>query len=284
MQAANIVNLTMENARDILLEQSKTKTILIDFWADWCEPCKQIMPILDRIAAEYTDTLILAKVDCEAEQQIAAQFQIRSIPTLMVFKDGQPVDALQGAQSEQAIREMLSPHLPKPEDDALLNAQQALQESKFELAYTEAKTAYDLAPDNMDARLVLADAAARVGHTEQAKELISGLTVAEQASPYYQQIVATIQLAEQAADSPEIRSLEAALKDSPEDLALRQQLALQYHQVKRHQEALDMMFSILQQDLNFAEARKQTLDILNNLPAGDPLASTYRRRLYSMLY
>src|SRR5690554_4954514 len=125
--AANIVNLTMENARDVLLEQSKTKVVLIDFWADWCEPCKQLMPTLERIASQYPDTLVIAKVDCEAEQQLAAQFQIRSLPTLMVFVNGQPVDALQGAQTEQAIKDMLAPHLPQPEDDALANAQQALQ-------------------------------------------------------------------------------------------------------------------------------------------------------------
>ncbi|WP_113908132.1 thioredoxin [Aliidiomarina celeris] len=282
--AANIVNLTMENARDVLLEQSKTKVVLIDFWADWCEPCKQLMPTLERIASQYPDTLVIAKVDCEAEQQLAAQFQIRSLPTLMVFVNGQPVDALQDAQTEQAIKDMLAPHLPQPEDDALANAQQALQEGDEERAYTEAKKAYDLAPENMNARLLLADAAARVGHTEQAKSLLEGLTVAEQADPRYQHVLANIDLAEQAADSPEVRALEEQVAKSPNDLAARQQLALQYYQVKRYEEALNTLFSVLEADLNFAEAKKHTLDILNNLPAGDPLAATYRRKLYSMLY
>lgn len=284
MHATNIVELTAANVREVLLEQSTSKTILIDFWADWCEPCKQLEPILARIAADYPDTLVVAKVDCEAEQELAAQFQIRNLPTLMVFKDGQPIDGLAGAQPEQAIRDMLSKHLPQPSDDALLAAQQALAAEDYEAAYTAAKTGFDLAPENNDIRMVYADAAARVGHTEQAKELLQPLTIAEQASPYYQQILATIELAESAADSPEIRALEEALTKAPEDFALMQQLAVQYHVVKRHQEALELMFKILQKDLGYGDARKQTLDILNNLPSGDPLVSQYRSKLYSMLY
>ncbi|MCO4321949.1 thioredoxin [Aliidiomarina quisquiliarum] len=284
MYATNIVDLTAANVREVLLEQSTTKTILIDFWAEWCEPCKQLLPILERIAADYPDTLVLAKVDCETEQELAAQFQIRSVPTLMVFKDGQPVDGMAGAQTEQAIRDMLSKHLPQPGDEALQAAQHALTAEDYEAAYTAAKTALDLAPENNEARMVLADAAARIGHTEQAKELLQPLTMAEQGSPYYQQILATIQLAESAADSPEVRALEEALAKAPNDFALMQQLAVQYHVVKRHQEALELMFKILQADLNYGDARKQTLDMLNNLPSGDPLVAQYRRKLYSMLY
>ena len=284
MHATNIVNLTATNVREVLLEQSTTKTILIDFWAEWCEFCKQLLPILERIAAEYSDTLVLAKVDCEAEPELAAQFQIRNVPTLMVFKDGQPVDGMAGAQPEQAIRDMLSKHLPQPGDEALQAAQQAIAEEDYEAAYTAAKTAFDLAPENNDARMVYADAAARIGHTEQAKELLQSLTIAEQGSSYYQQILATIELAESAADSPEIRALEEALAQAPANFELMQQLAVQYHVVKRHQEALELMFKILETDLSYGDARKQTLDILNNLPQGDPLVSKYRGKLYSMLY
>jgi len=284
VHATNIVNLTATNVREVLLEQSTTKTILIDFWAEWCEFCKQLLPILERIAAEYSDTLVLAKVDCEAEPELAAQFQIRNVPTLMVFKDGQPVDGMAGAQPEQAIRDMLSKHLPQPGDEALQAAQQAIAEEDYEAAYTAAKTAFDLAPENNDARMVYADAAARIGHTEQAKELLQSLTIAEQGSSYYQQILATIELAESAADSPEIRALEEALAQAPANFELMQQLAVQYHVVKRHQEALELMFKILETDLSYGDARKQTLDILNNLPQGDPLVSKYRGKLYSMLY
>jgi len=284
VQLNNVVHLTAENVREILIEQAQDKVVLIDFWADWCEPCKQLMPILERIASDYPDNLILAKVDCEAEQALAAQFQIRSLPTLMVFKDGQPVDGLAGAQPEQAIREMLNKYLPQPEDEALEKAKQALADNQAEVAYEFAKTAYDLNNSNAEANMVLADAAARVGHTEEARTLLGQLTIAEQGDSYYQQIMAAIELAEQAADSPEVRALEEAVANAPDNLELKAQLAAQYFQVKRYEEALSQALSLWQQERSNDAFKKQLLDMINNLPNGDPLASSYRKKVYSTLY
>lgn len=284
MLATNIVDLTSSNLRDVLIDQAADKVVLIQFWASWSEPCQQISPILATIAADYPDTFLLAKVDCDAEPELPAQFQVQSLPTLIVFQDGQPRDGLVGPQTAATIHDMLAKYLPQPSAEALQAAQQALADEDFVAAYTAAKTAFELSPEDNDIRLVFADTAARNGYTEEAKELLQPLTIAEQASSYYQQILATIELAESAADSPEIRALEDALSQTPNDFSLMQQLAVQYHTVKRHQEALELMFTILRHDLNFADARKQTLDILNNLPKGDPLASQYRGLLYSMLY
>lgn len=281
--AGNIVEINEQNAQQILIQGSQEKVVLIDFWADWCEPCKQLMPVLEKIASDYPDDLILAKINCDEQQAIAGQFGVQSLPTIVVFKDGQPVDGLAGMQPESAIREMLSKYLPEPQDDALAQAREALAVEDFEQAFTHAKQAFDLAPDDPKARLTLADTAASIGHTEQAKELLAQLTIADQDS-YYQQILAKIKLAEDAAQSPETQALEASLQDAPDNMTLQLELAVQYHQVKRHQEALDLLFAILQQDMNFADAKKKTLDIINNLPAGDPLAASSRRRLYSMLY
>lgn len=283
MQAQNIIEINEQNAQQVLIEGSKNKVILIDFWADWCEPCKQLTPVLEKIAADYPDDLILAKINCDEQQAISSQFGVRSLPTLVVFKDGQPVDGLAGAQPESAIREMLSKYLPAPEDDALGLARNAISEQDFEAAYTHAKQAFDLNPEAAEARLLLADAAASIGHTDQAKELLQALTIADQDS-YYQQILAKIELAEEAADSPEIQALESEIENAPEDMELKIKLAVQYHQAKRHQEALDLLFEVLRKDLNFGEARKTTVDIINNLPDGDPLAAASRRKLYSLLY
>lgn len=283
MQAKNIIEINEQNAQQVLIEGSKEKVILIDFWADWCEPCKQLTPVLEKIAADYPDDMILAKINCDEQQAISSQFGVQSLPTLVVFKDGQPVDGLAGAQPESAIRDMLSKYLPAPEDDALELARQAITEQDFETAYTHAKQAFDLNPDAAEARLLLADAAASIGHTDQAKELLQALTIADQDS-YYQQILAKIQLAEEAADSPQIKALEADIENAPEDMELKVKLAVQYHQAKRHQEALDLLFQVLSHDLNFGDARKTTVDIINNLPDGDPLASASRRKLYSLLY
>lgn len=280
---SNIIDINEQNAQQVLIQGSQEKVVLIDFWADWCESCKQLMPVLEKIAADYPNELILAKINCDEQQAIASQFGVRSLPTIVVFKDGQPVDGLAGVQPEAVIREMLAKYLPAPQDDALALAQQALQEEDFEAAYTQAKQAYDLAPQDPQVRLVMADAAASVGHTDQAKSFLAELTIADQ-DAYYQQILAKIKLAEEAAQSPEIAALEASLNEDSENKSLKVELAVQYHQVKRHEEALGLLFDVLVEDMNFGEAKKTTLDIINNLPPGDPLAAASRRKLYSMLY
>src|SRR6218665_450076 len=98
----------------LVIENSFQKPVLVDFWADWCAPCKALMPLLAKITEEYRGELLLAKVNCDIEQDIVARFGIRSLPTVVLFKNGQPVDGFQGAQPESAIRAILEPHVPTP--------------------------------------------------------------------------------------------------------------------------------------------------------------------------
>ena len=91
----------------LVIENSFHKPVLVDFWAEWCAPCKALMPLLAKITEEFRGELLLAKVDCDAEQDIVMRFGIRSLPTVVLFKDGQPVDGFAGAQPESAIREII---------------------------------------------------------------------------------------------------------------------------------------------------------------------------------
>lgn len=281
--SSNIVNVTLENFQQVILEGSKSKLVVIDFWADWCEPCKQLMPVLEKIAADYPNDLVLAKIDCEAQQQLAAQFGIRSLPTVAIFKDGQALDGFAGVEPESAIRARLEPHLPKPEDELLQQAQGLLEAGDSKNAYTKAKQAFDLNESSLPARMLLAEAAVTTGLIEQAKALLADIRLADQ-DQAYQHVKSMIELAEQAADSPELRELTAAVEAAPTDLAMRLSLAIKLFEANRSEEALEHAFIVLQADINFADARQHTLNMINSLPAGDPLAAQFRRRLYSMLY
>ena len=283
MSESNIVNLDLQNFQQVLLEGSKEKLIIIDFWADWCEPCKQLMPVLEKLAMQYSDQVILAKVNCDEQQELAAQFGIRSLPTVAFFKDGQPVDSFGGVKTEGEIREILTKHLPSPSDDLIQQAQTAMGEGDANTAYTLAKQAYDLDNTNMQALKLLAEAAVDAGRLDQAKELVAKIPLVEQDSDY-QRIKGKLELAEDAADSPELRALQEQAEKNPDDLALKLQLALKFHEANRDEEALQQVFIVLSKDVNFADAKKYTLDIINSLPDGDPLAATYRRKLYSTMY
>jgi putative thioredoxin len=283
MSESNIVNLDLQNFQQVLLEGSKEKLIIIDFWADWCEPCKQLMPVLEKLAMQYSDQVILAKINCDEQQELAAQFGIRSLPTVAFFKDGQPVDSFGGVKTEGEIQEILTKHLPSPSDDLIQQAQTAMGEGDANTAYTLAKQAYDLDNTNMQALKLLAEAAVDAGRLDQAKELVAKIPLVEQDGDY-QRINGKLELAEDAADSPELRALQEQVENTPDDLALKLQLALKFHEASRDEEALQQVFNVLGKDVNFADAKKYALDIINSLPDGDPLAATYRRKLYSTMY
>ena len=113
-QSPFIFDATDANFHQVVIENSFHKPVLVDFWAEWCAPCKALMPLLAKIAEEYQGELLLAKVNCDIEQNVVMQMGIRSLPTVVLFRDGQPVDGFAGAQPESAIRAMLEPHVQAP--------------------------------------------------------------------------------------------------------------------------------------------------------------------------
>lgn len=281
--SSNIINLTAQNIQTDLLDAPAGTVFVIDFWADWCEPCKQLMPVLDKLAGEFEGQMILAKVNCDQEQQLAMQFGIKSLPTVMVFKDGQPIDGFAGVQPESEIRAMLQKHLPKPQDELIKQALSAHQQGDMAQAYPLAKQALEFEPDNTDFIVLLADISIELGKLEESKALLSQIKMADQ-NAQYQHVLAKIELAEKAADSPEIRALQEQLQQEPDSLLLKKQLALALNQANRNEEALDLLYQVLRKDMAFEDAKKLFVDLLNSLPAGDELATNYRRKLYALMY
>lgn len=280
--SANIKPVSIENVRE-LLEQSFTQPVLFYFYSERSPACLNLGPVLQRIAQSYPDALTLAVVDCDQEQQLAAHFGVRSVPTVLFIKEGQPVDGFAGEEPEQAILQRLSAFLPKPEDMLLQQAMPLLEQQNWTEAYPLLKQANELAVERVDIRLHLALVQVELGQLEAAEKALATVLMADQ-DALYQSVKARLELAQQAADSPEIKALEQALAAEPTNKELQQQLAVQYHQVQRSAEALALLYEILKQDLNFGEAKKLYLDILATLPKGEPLASSYRRKLYSLLY
>ena len=279
----NVVNITLDNFQQVILETSKQKFILVDFWADWCEPCKDLMPILEKLANEFSEHLVLAKVNCDEQQQIAAQFGVRSLPTVMLVKDGQPVDGFAGAQPEGQVRAMLEKHLPKAEEGLYQEAVALINQGQHAEAFPLIKQAHDISPERADIKLALADCAVESGNVTLATSLLETIGLADQ-NAYFHSVKGKIELAAQAAESPEIKALQEKLEANPDDMQLKVDLAVQLHQANQHEEALTLLLSVLKRDLNFADAKKVTLDMINALPDGEPLKSEYRRKIYSLLY
>ena len=281
----HIVDVTFENAQATLIDESMQRPVVVDFWADWCAPCKQLMPILEKLATEYNGAFLLAKVNADEMQGISQQFGVRSLPTVMVIQNGQPVDGFAGAQTEGFVREMLDKVLPKPEDEMLANAQQLMATEQFSEALELLRNARQAAPTRSDIAIHAAHCNAELNKIDEATALLADVPMVDQ-DAHYQQVKALIELKREAADSPEIRALQEQLNAQPDDQHLQYQLAVQFSQVGREAEALGLLYDILKVDREFADngARRAYLDILKALGNKDPLAIEFQRKLYSLLY
>lgn len=281
----HIVDVTMANARETLIDASFERPVLIDFWADWCGPCKSLMPILEKLAVEYAGQFLLARVDCDREQAIAAQFNVRSLPTVMLMKDGQPVDGFSGALPESEVRTLLEKYLPKPWDLLLEQARAQAGAGDLGAALALLGRAWEESRKRADIGIELASVLVQLNRLDEAQEQLDAIRLADR-DQAHQQVQAQLDLRRQAAKTPEIQQLEVALAQQPDSLELRYQLALANNAGQQHREALELLVEILRRDRDFNDgaARKTLLDIIATLGNSDPLAKEYQRRLFSLLY
>ncbi len=281
---ASIIDINESNLHQTL-EQSMQIPVLFYFWSYRSQHCQQLTPLLERLAQEYAGQFILAKLDCDKEQMVASQFGLRSIPTVYLFQNGQPVDGFQGPQPEEAIRALLEKVLPREEE---LKAQQALalmDEGKPLEALPLLKDAWQLSGQASEIGFLLAELLIALNRSDEAKEVLAKVPLQDQ-DTRYQSLIAQIELLKQAADTPEIQQLQAQLESEPANAELAAKLSLQLHQVGRNEEALELLLGFLKHDLNAGDGqvRKKLQEILAALGTGDVLAARYRRQLYSLLY
>jgi len=280
-----MIEITLENFQQVILEQSKSKLVLVAFWAGEIPESIELKNKLAANVLPFAEQVVMASVDCQTQQQIAQQFGIKGLPTAILVKEGQPLDGISGPQTDETINAFLDKYLPKPEDLLLAQAQSALTENKINDAQIAISEAYQLDNERADINLVLIDVYIQTGKTIEAKTLLDNIMMIDQNS-YYQALVAKLELASQAANSPEIQALEAKLISKPNDIKIQHQLAAQYSQVNRYEEALKILFRLVQSgDAETKDTSKELfLDVLKALPEGDTLATKYRRKLYTLMY
>ena len=272
----------------IILEGSKEKPVLVVFWSQQCPVCCELLPIIDRIHAEDEQAFVIARINCDVEQQIVNHFGVQSVPSVFMFKDGQGADGFAGEQSEQFIREFIKKHTPDQVQLLLQQGQTLFAQGEVENAKTVFLQATQLcAADNVnyhDIKLALAQVYLALGDFESATPILEAIPMAAQ-NMIYHSLMSQLELAKQSSQTPEITALELALEGAEDKTPIQYQLAVQYNQVNRNEEALALLYNILLSDLNYedGEAKKTLLDILATIDDAK-LVSEYRRKLYSLLY
>ncbi|WP_415059140.1 thioredoxin [Haliea salexigens] len=281
----SIVNIDESNAAALLIEESHRRPVVVDFWADWCGPCKSLMPVLEKLANEYAGAFLLAKVNADEQPMISQQFGVRSLPTVMVMQGGQPVDGFVGAQSEAQVRELLEKYLPKPWDGLLEEGQALMAAGDFSSALSPLRQAFEDSGQRHDITLAYAHALLECNRLDDAEAVLGTVRMADQ-DPAWEQLVAQLKLKREAAVTPEMAALEERLEAEPGNHDVRHQLAVQYTNAGYFREALEHLITILRQDLNHADGatKKALIDTIASLGKSDPLAAEYQRKLYSLLY
>lgn len=281
----NVVDIDQNNAQQYLIDESFNRLVVVDFWADWCAPCKQLMPLLEKLADEYAGAFLLAKINADEQQGISQQLGVRSLPTLMVFKDGQPVDGFAGAQPETAVREMLQKHLPSPWDAKIAEATELLDQGDTAGALALLRAAWEESDKVLDITLAYAGALVEANRLDEAEEVLSEVRLVDR-DALHEQLMAQIELKREAGKSPEIEALEAELAGDESDHAVRVKLAVQLTTGAHYRDALEHLLVVLRadRDWNNGEAKRLYLDTITSIGKGDPLAAEYQRKLFSILY
>jgi putative thioredoxin len=281
-----IVDINPQNFHAELIDASMKKPVVIYFHAPQMPECQGMTPLVETLVGPANPAVTLAKVDMNDPQlqPLASQLGLRALPALVLFHQGRPDEQaiLEGPQDEATLRQYFAAFAPKEEELLLEQGQQALAEGQADVAHAHLTQAHRLAPERHDISLWLVQAALDLALLDEAQALLATIPMVAQ-DDHYQTLSSRLALALQASDSPELRALEQRHAKTPDDDVLSQELAVQYSQVGRQEEALALLFNILKRDLAFGDAKKIYLDILTTMGA-HPAAQSYRRKLYSLLY
>jgi putative thioredoxin len=236
------------------------------------------------MANVHEGRFVLAKVNCDTQMEIANYFQIQSLPTTLVLREGKPIDGFAGVQELTHIEALFEQHLPQVWQMQLARAKALLVADDAEQALPLLVEAYQV-NSQAEVALVYADALLMLDHINQAKVLLDGIGLADQDS-YYQSLKAKLSLALDAADTPEIRELLESVEANPEELTLLISLGKALNAAKRNEEALEKLYGVLRIDLaaHHGEVKQLFMEILTAMGQSDPVANQYRRKLYSLLY
>ncbi len=281
----NHVNSGMQTFAADVIEASNEALVLVDFWADWCAPCKSLAPILDNLVVQYQGAIKLVKVDTEQEQELAGQFGIRSLPTVFFFKDGQPVDQFMGAQPESAIREIIDKHVGAPGPGEVEIAQAEYENGNTDGAKALMVQMMHSQPDNDQPKLVLLGWLCAEDNMTDAAKVAEAISDEGKSTPEFQAYLAKIEFDQVVNDLPAESELLNAINEDSSNLQARLELAQRYIAEQKYAEGMDQLLEIIKQDRQFQDdiARLTLIKVFELLGGKGELASKYRRLLTSVL-
>ena len=278
-----------------VIEASRETPVIVDFWAPWCGPCKDLGPIIEKAVRSAGGAVKLVKINIDENKEIAAQMRVQSIPAVFAFSNGQPVDGFVGAQPESQIKSFIERVVkaaggdigPSPIDQAMEQAAEAEAAGDAQTAGGIYSEVLRHEPDNMQALAGLARSLMAAGEADAARKLLDDVPEDKREDPEIKSVIAALDLAEKAGESVgQIVELEARVAANEADHQARFDLALAYYASNRTEDAMDHLLTIVQKNRvwNDDAARVQLIEIFDALGSADPLVADSRRRLSTILF
>ncbi|MEE2955242.1 MAG: thioredoxin [Pseudomonadota bacterium] len=276
-----------------VIEASKEVPIIVDFWAPWCGPCKQLGPILEKVVKAAQGSVKLVKVDIDQNQEIAQQLRIQSIPAVFAFYQGKPVDGFQGAVPESQIQEFVNKltqtagtEKKSPIDEAMELAQTMIDTKDFDQATSLYTQVLEHEPTNLDAKAGLAQCFIAANNYPEAQELVNSLSEDERKNSAFSSVISTLELAEKGTQVGDLQQLQQAVANNPKDKQARFDLALALYTAGEHEAAVNALLEIISQDIKWKEeaARFELLKLFDAMGSTNPVTISGRRKLASILF
>jgi len=282
---AHVFDATTAGFEADVLQKSLQVPVLVDFWAEWCGPCKTLGPILEKVATEHHGAFELAKVDTEAEPQIAAAFQIRSIPTVFLVKGGQIVDGFQGALPEGQVREFLKHHGIEPAEPAEEAPAEEAAPLDPHAEVARLRKAVEAEPDKDELKLDLALALLQTGGAAEAEKLLDALPANLSTDDRAVKARARLGFSALLKDAPPPEVLEAAIASDPSDLRARHLLGANQLVAGRSEAALEQFIEMLRLDRDYEDGlpKKALIDAFRVIDDAE-LVGRYRRKMSTLLF
>lgn len=282
----HVFDATEANFEAEVINASFEQPVLVDLWATWCGPCKVLGPLLEKVVDEFNGAVRLAKVDCDREQALAASFGVRSIPTVVLVREGQLVDAFTGALPEGAIREFLQRHVqPRAADEAEAASAEPVVEETPEQAIARIQQALAADPDKAELKLELAVAQMQVGNAAAAEAELDALPANLAEDDRARRLRGQLEFARSLENAPPEAELRARIERDPSDHAARDLLGVRLLIGGDTAAGLDQFIEVLRagRDWNEGQAKKRLIAAFSVLDDED-LVGSYRRRMSSLLF